>query len=54
MERLYRVEEMCTTGWELVDESSVRLTKDQARERLESLLNEGRSPNSIRAVPDSQ
>jgi len=54
MEKLYRVETLCTDGWSLVDEKYVRMTKDRTKEVLESLIAEGYNPNSLRAVPDSQ
>jgi hypothetical protein len=54
MERLYRIEELCTTGWELVDEKYVNMTKDQTQQVLESLIAEGYNPNSLRAVPNPQ
>jgi hypothetical protein len=46
-EKLYRVEEFCTTGWELVEE---HLTRSQASDKLQSLLSEGYNPNHLRAV----
>ena len=50
--KLYRVEELCTDGWSLLDEKSFKLTKDQAKARLESALAEGLNPNRLRAIPD--
>ena len=52
MENLYRIEELCTTGWELVDESEVQLTKEMCNQRLRYYLNEGMSPDRLRAVVD--
>lgn len=46
-EALYRIEEFCTTGWEIVVE---HLTRSQASERLQEMLNEGLNPNHIRAT----
>lgn len=54
MEKLYRIEELCTTGWELVDEKYVNMTKDRTKEVLDQLIVEGYNPNSLRAVPSSQ
>jgi hypothetical protein len=51
-ETLYRVEEAVTTGWELVNEDAVQLTREKAKELLDSLLAEGYNPNRLRAVPD--
>ena len=52
MSRKYRVEQRFTTGWGVVDESAIKLTKDEARKVLENLLAEGVNPNDIRAIPD--
>lgn len=52
MEKLYRVEELGTTGWELIEHDACGLTKPQTVKKLESFLNQGYSPDRIRAVPD--
>ena len=52
MEKLYRIEELGTMGWELIADNAVKLTKDQAKARLESALAEGLNPNRLRAIPD--
>ena len=52
MTKLYRIEELSTTGWELVDKTAVRLTKEQAKVRLDKALAEGLNPNRLRAIPD--
>ncbi len=52
MEKLYRIEELMTSGWALLDEKSVKLTKEQAKARLNSALAEGLNPNRLRAIPD--
>jgi hypothetical protein len=49
-EKLYRVEEFVTTGWEVV---STKLNKDKAKALLEELIGEGTNPNRLRAVPDT-
>lgn len=54
MERLYRIEELCTTGWELVDPKYTNMTKERTKEVLDELIAEGYNPNSLRAVPNSQ
>lgn len=54
MEKLYRIEELCTTGWELVDEKYVDMTKERTKEVLDLLIAEGYNPNSLRAVPNPQ
>ena len=48
-ETLYRIEEFCTTGWEVVEG---KLTREQAKTKLNELLNEGYNPNDLRATPD--
>ena len=52
MSRKYRVEQYFTTGWGVVDEKAIKLTKDEARKVLENLLKEGVNPDAIRAIPD--
>jgi hypothetical protein len=54
MEKLYRVEELCTTGWELVDEKYVNMTKEVTQQVLNQLIADGYNPNSLRAVPNPQ
>jgi hypothetical protein len=49
-EPLYRIEELATTGWELIGE---KLTRSQASDRLQDLINEGYNPNRLRAVRES-
>lgn len=50
MEARYRVEEFCTTGWEVLKEN---LTRSEASEYLQSLINEGTNPNHLRATRES-
>jgi hypothetical protein len=52
-EKLYRIEEFNTTGWEVVPGNSTKLTKEQATSKLEELLADGYNPNRLRAVPDA-
>ena len=52
MSRKYRVEQKFTTGWGLVSETSFKLSKDEAKRVLENLMNEGVSPDDLRAIPD--
>lgn len=52
METLYRIEELCTNGWNLTEPTDVKLTKEQAKERIDALLAEGYNPNRLRATPD--
>jgi len=53
MENLYRIEEYFTNGWELIDESASKLTKDQCDQRLQEYLERGYNPNCLRAVRDN-
>lgn len=48
----YRIEELATSGWELVDAKHQKLTKDRAKEVLEALISEGYNPGRLRAIPD--
>ena len=51
--RAYRVEELTTEGWSLVDPRAIQLPRQEAKNWLDYMLNEGRPPNSLRAVPES-
>jgi len=51
-ETLYRIEEFCTSGWELIDSRQVKLTKEQCKEQLNMYLAQGHNPQYLRAVPD--
>ena len=52
MSRKYRVEQMYSTGWSIVDKDAIKLSKDQAKKILENLMKEGVNPNELRAIPD--
>ena len=52
VQKAYRVEELTTSGWELLNEKAQQLPKDQAKIWLEWGLNEGISPQSLRAIPE--
>jgi len=52
-ETLYRIEELSTSGWNVVEVWDVKLTKEQATKRLNALIEEGYNPNRLRAVPDA-
>ena len=52
-ETLYRIEELTTSGWNLVEVWDVKLTKEQAKQRLEGLIAEGYNPNRLRAIVDA-
>ncbi len=52
MEKRYDLQEMITTGWCNVDERNcTNLSKDDAKVRLQELINDGYSPNRLRAIP---
>ena len=52
MSRKYRVEQKFTTGWGVVDERAIKLSKDEAKKVLENLLAECVNPDDLRAIPD--
>ena len=52
MSRKYRVEQKFTTGWGVVDERAIKLSKDEAKKVLENLLAEGVNTDDLRAIPD--
>lgn len=52
MTQLYRIEELFTGGWELIDESATKLTKEECDQKLNEYLAQGYNPNYLRAVPD--
>tara|TARA_Y100000004_G_scaffold87999_1_gene98636 strand:+ start:438 stop:602 length:165 start_codon:yes stop_codon:yes gene_type:complete len=49
-EKLYRIEELETSGWTLVNPTDVGLNKEQATIRYDELLGEGIPPNRLRVV----
>ena len=52
--KYWRVESEATNGRNITDPRlDVKLTKDQARTRLEELIAEGYNPNRLRAIPDA-
>jgi hypothetical protein len=53
MEKLYKVMEFTTQGWEVPGDEFRKLTKEIATDRINYLLNEGISPDRIKAVPDN-
>lgn len=52
MTQLYRIEELYTNDWQLIDVSAKGLTKEECMKRLELYIAEGYNPNYLRAVPD--
>lgn len=53
MEKLYRIEELFTSGWELSDPRYVKMTKEECKLQLDLLIAEGCNPDRLRAVPDN-
>ena len=54
MAQLYRIEELTTEGWTLVDNSTTKLTKEQCDDKLNWYVETGNvNPNRLRAVPDA-
>ena len=52
MSRKYRVEQYYTTGWSVVHQNAIKLSKDEAKRTLETLMAEGVNPDDLRAIPD--
>jgi hypothetical protein len=46
------VEQNFTTGWSVVSEKAIKLSKEEARKWLQQMMNEGVSPEDLRAIPD--
>ena len=49
-EKLYRIEELETSGWTLADPTDVGMNKEQATKRYNELLDEGIPPNRLRIL----
>ena len=52
MERLWRIEELTTEGWTLLDDKAVKLTKDQCDVMLNEFMQSGVTASRMRAVLD--
>ena len=46
-EKLWRIEQLSTMGWELYHEQAVKLTKDNARKWLNDAIQEGVKPSDL-------
>jgi|ETNmetMinimDraft_4_1059912.scaffolds.fasta_scaffold14277_7 hypothetical protein len=53
MNNLYKVLVQFTEGWSQLEATDRKLTKEESLERIKNLLNEGYSPDRIRAVFDN-
>jgi ribulose bisphosphate carboxylase small subunit len=49
---LYRIEELSTTGWNLIESHQIQLTREQCKNQLEFYISQGYNPNLLRAVSD--
>lgn len=52
-QQLYRIEEAVTTGWQLIEQSSQKLTKEVCKQKLDAYLAEGYNPKTLRVVYDN-
>ena len=52
MERLWRIEELTTEGWTLLDDKAVKLTKERCDVMLNEFMSSGVNANRMRSVPD--
>ena len=52
MTQLYRIEELSTMGWSLIEEDAKQLTREQCDLLLNNYLSLGYNPNYLRAVRD--
>ena len=51
----YRIEELCTNGWVLVDKKLTHLKREDASRNIQELINrESYNPNDLRVVVDGQ
>ena len=54
-ENTYSIEEQVTTGWVLIDKELTSLTKEDAANTIQSLIdNESYNPDDLRVVVDGQ
>ena len=52
MEKLYRIDELTTEGWTLLDDKAVKLTKSQCDVMLGEFMASGVNASRMRAVLD--
>jgi len=50
MASFYRIEELTTEGWTLIENRASKLTKEQCDELLTQYVNMGQNPNRLRAI----
>ena len=51
MANFYRIEELTTEGWTLIEYKAAKVTKERCDELLNLYVNGGQNPNRLRAVP---
>ncbi len=51
MEKKYKIEELCTSGWSQTNDDDTNLTQEQATKKAQQLIDEGYNPNRLRIVP---
>ena len=52
MEKLWRIEELTTEGWTLLDDKAVKLTKERCDVMLNEFMASGVNASRMRAVLD--
>ena len=50
MANFYRIEELTTEGWTLIEDQAAKVTKERCDELLVKYVNSGQHPNRFRAV----
>ena len=50
MASFYRIEELTTEGWTLIENQAAKVTKERCDELLVQYVNSGSNPNRLRAV----
>jgi hypothetical protein len=48
--KLYKIMNLCTNGWNLIDDRATNLTREQCTAMINDFIAEGYNPNSIKAV----
>lgn len=49
-EKRYKILELITTGWNLIDSQSCNLTKEECDIKLNEFVTNGQNPDSLKAV----
>ena len=50
MANFYRIEELTTEGWTLIEDQAAKVRKESCDELLTLFVNGGQNPNRLRAV----